>query len=258
MRESLLKVQEEIPFNNFTWILQQAGIPFPKELGGDCVLQSRGLVERLREKGFGANYLRASGSLHVAVAAKAEDELFYLDPFLIQEEPVSITKAMAKEDPEYGVARPKVEGVFSRVSVERFADECIAVSLSRFDPERGRQARAGRGVLYSLQSAVDKLGSGEGLLGGGAPDILALRVLDGDDLLSIKRSALSTGEFEVGTLGKKEYSVSSVDDLSGEQEKLVLNIARLVGVEVSALMDAFAETSRVLRKTRCLEVKEVR
>ncbi|MCX6734746.1 MAG: hypothetical protein NTZ25_02425 [Candidatus Peregrinibacteria bacterium] len=258
MRESLLKAQEEIPFNNFTWILQQAGKPFPKELGGDCVLQSRRLVEMLRGKGMSAKYLRASGSLHVAVVARSEDELFYLDPFLIQEEPVSITKAMAKEEPEYGEARPKVEGVFSRVSVERFADECIAVSLSRFDPERGRQARVGRGVLYGLQSAVDKLGSGEGLVGGGAPDILALRVLDGDDLLSIKRAALSTGEFEVGTLGKEEYSVSSVDELGGEQEKLVLNIARLVGVEVSALMDAFAETSRILRKIRCVDGKAVR
>lgn len=258
MKESLLKVQEEIPFNNFTWILQRAGIPFPKELGGDCVLQSRRLAETLKERGVSAKYLRASGSLHVAVAAKREDELFYLDPFLIQEEPVSITRVMAKEEPEHGKARPKIEGVFSRVSVERFAEECIAVRLSRFDPEIGRQARVGRGVLYGLQSAVEDLGLGEGLASGGAPEVLALRVLDGDDLLTIKRSALSTGEFEVGTLGKEEYLVSSVDDLNGEQEKLVLNIARLVGVEVSALMDAFAKTSRVLRKTRCLEVKEVR
>lgn len=258
MRESLLETRGAVPFNNFTGILNSAGISFPPELGGDCIAQSKHLVRGLREKGVEAKYLQASGSLHVAVLSRVGEELFYLDPFLLQDEAISITRSFNERVAMAGTALPVIGGNPARISVETNDGNVIAVNAARFVSETGRYSSIGRGNLYNTGRAVEELAPGVGWSGGTPPGTLALRVSAGEDVFGIRRETFSRASFSVGRLGHSDYFVESADALAGEAEEMVLEIAQLIKVEASVIFDKLAETSRICMRRSGMRTDGVR
>ncbi|MDO8574397.1 MAG: hypothetical protein Q7R86_02115 [bacterium] len=260
MRESLLKTQDEVPFNNFTGILRGAGVGFPPELGGDCVVQARQLVDRLREKGVGASYLEAVDKKHIAVVASCGEELFYLDPLLYQDEPSSLTAAFKKGVASVVRARPMVNSHPSKVTVAGTSSQAFDVSAASLWREVGFYSSFW-GSRFSLGKKFDELPVGYREPTAVPPSTFLLRVLNGKgEVLEIRRPAYAKEKFSVGRMEGIRYAETSAEELSGnaEAEAIVLEIARLIGVEASVILDKMAEATRVCMKRQAMRTEGVR
>ena len=181
MRESLMKTQNEVPFNNFTGFLRGDGIDSPEELGGDCVVQARHLAGGLSERGYGVKYVVATENKHVAVVANDEGRLFYLDPCIYQDEPSSLSEAFRKATTSIVSARPVVKGLPSRVSVFGTSSSAFYVSAS------SEMKREDGGSLYcsfwqsgfDLSEVLDEPPAPYVFKEKSSPSTFLLRVLDG-------------------------------------------------------------------------------
>lgn len=95
MKESLTSTLHDIPYNSFAPFILQNGGELPSEMGGNCVRQNEFLSSRLLERGYITAYISCEigqGNVHYASTCFDGKELFYLDPFAFQKDPVSLTK----------------------------------------------------------------------------------------------------------------------------------------------------------------------
>lgn len=129
--ECLREVVSEVPFNNFGRILEANGEDVPPEIGGNCVHQSKILVDKLRSLGIEASYLKVDVGTHVAVLAKLEGEEFYCDPFLAQSAPLSITKAFSDRAKQTVDGIDVDRGIKSQSSLEVTGRDNFRVYLSK-------------------------------------------------------------------------------------------------------------------------------
>ncbi len=129
--ECLREVVSEVPFNNFGRILEANGEDVPPEIGGNCVHQSKILVDKLRSLGIEASYLKVDVGTHVAVLAKLDGEEFYCDPFLAQSGPLSITKAFSDRAKQTVDGIDVDRGIKSQSSLEVTGRDNFRVYLSK-------------------------------------------------------------------------------------------------------------------------------
>lgn len=98
MKEELIKIAKEVPYNSFGPFLVSDAIPYNSRLGGNCVLQNRMLTELLFQSGYkDVSYISTTeGITHYATLCSEGNSLYYLDPFILQKEPLSLSKLFSK------------------------------------------------------------------------------------------------------------------------------------------------------------------
>jgi hypothetical protein len=261
MREALLQTQNEVPFNNFTGFLSGDGVDFPKELGGDCLVQAKHLAEGLKEKGVGVKYLVANENNHVAVLASDGEGLFYLDPCIYQDAPSSLAEAFKKATTSVVSARPIVGGLPSRVSVFGTSPSVFCASAA------SEMKREDGGSLYcsfwqnsfDLSASVEEPPAPYVFAPTKSPSTFLLRVLDGKgSVLELRRDAFSKEVFSVGSMEAFDHIETTADALCGEAEARVLEIAKLVNLEAMVLLETMAAASRLAMKRKGMGVEGVR
>lgn len=93
MSDALAKTNQQVPFNTFSKVLAAFGNEStPTELGGDCRVQVRHLVNNLSELTMPPKVVTDSvRQHHFAIRQIIEDKIFLLDPSLMSD-PINITK----------------------------------------------------------------------------------------------------------------------------------------------------------------------
>lgn len=114
MREEFNAVKMEVPFAEFPLILERRGLQADPEFGGDCIYQGAILAERLRAAGSDVDFIKDLDSRHISVLARDGKRDFYMDTYLLHQEPVDISDL--KELGEKTVdALPIIEGNPSKI-----------------------------------------------------------------------------------------------------------------------------------------------
>lgn len=101
LSDALVETVRSFPYNSFGKILLAEGMNYPANLGGNCVMQSRDLTRRIRERINGApiSYITATERPHWVVIVENEGvQRYMLDPFLMHTYPIDMIRAEA----EYG------------------------------------------------------------------------------------------------------------------------------------------------------------
>lgn len=130
LNAALLKIQREVPFNNFRRYLaaEKLDKDLPVTLGGACVYQLRKLANELTSVEGEESYVEERGGLHTALIKKVPEtgDRYYLDPFLLHKEPVNLDEIIRTK-------RPKVLNVYPQLLTEKQATlELRPSGLQRF------------------------------------------------------------------------------------------------------------------------------
>ena len=93
LKESLY----EVPYNSCTTAMDAVGDTTPIKFGGNCLHQSRILRDKIKKTlpGVKISYLIDEGYHHALLVGDADTGLFYLDPYLMQLEAVSVPSSPA-------------------------------------------------------------------------------------------------------------------------------------------------------------------
>lgn len=115
---ALLKVQREVPFNNFCRYLaaEKLDKDLPVTLGGACVYQLRKLAKELTSVEGEESYVEEKGGLHTALIKRVPEtgDRHYLDPFLLHKEAINLDEILRTK-------RPKALNVYPQLLTERQA-----------------------------------------------------------------------------------------------------------------------------------------
>lgn len=118
LNAALLKVEREVPFNNFRRYLAAERLDkgLPAALGGACVYQLKKLALELTGVEGEEAYVEERGGLHTALIKKdpSTGNRFYLDPFLLHKEPINLDAMLAGR-------RPQVFNVYPQLITEKQA-----------------------------------------------------------------------------------------------------------------------------------------
>lgn len=234
MKEALLHTQREVPFNNFSNILEEAKEDVPPGLGGDCVVQADHLEKGLKERGYTPRRVRAVNSRHVALVCNSEEgEPYYLDPFLLHDDPISLGQAFGERSMVEVGAKPVVSGRPTKVIIRGMELDCFEVASLGYREGEGEYLPSWR-ALYSLrQSGID-----DGSKPWGVPTLITLRVAeDAGGVLNIKKKVGSSqNEFFIGRVGERHVKVTELD-ANEEARKYMDAISRAVKVEAKSVLE---------------------
>ena len=132
---SLQETVREVPFNSFGKILLADGQEYPRQLGGNCVLQNRALTDKLAAANITElQYITAQEKPHWVSLARddgfSQGDTFMMDPFILHDEPLNISKAMRDGELIQDVHPLHVpNGVPSKVRAVKTADQVMEVQL---------------------------------------------------------------------------------------------------------------------------------
>ena len=243
LQEALLETQKEIPFNNFSRVLREAGESVPGALGGGCIVQAGHLSEKLKDRGFDPKCLKAVQATHFAVVCSTRAGLHYMDPFLLQREPSLLPtdyRAGYKNEVD---ARPVVSGHPTKVVLEGLRGGYFTVETTGYKEEHGVYTSTWN-AFFDPKKATEGLPSAEEAPSS-FPTQLVLRVPEeGGGVLNIRKKVGSErGAFLTGRVGHKNLRVDQ-GRIGEEEGRCLETIAQLVNVEVMeilAKMEAAAE-----------------
>lgn len=233
MKEALLHTQREVPFNNFSNILAEVNEDVPAGMGGDCVFQAAHLEKGLGERGYEPRRIRAVNSRHIALICREGGDSYYLDPFLLHNDPISLGQVFGAQSKAEVGAKPVVSGNPGKVVVRGMESECFEVASLGYKEGEGEYVPTWRALYNLRQKNVE-----DGPTPWGVPTIITLRVAEeAGGILNIKkRVGFSQKEFFIGRVGERHVKVTELD-ANEEAIKYMNAISEAVRVEARSILE---------------------
>lgn len=155
MKDRLQQTQIEVPYFSGAKLILNAGKNCPPQLGGNCIFENNHLAGLLRKDGYSPSFISVSNErVHYATLCRENGELYYLDPFLLSEEPINLSEIFQSQESKIYDALPVVDGCPSKVVVKATGTKTFTVSL--FGHRNGKQIHI-RNHHYDLLDQVDQL-----------------------------------------------------------------------------------------------------
>jgi hypothetical protein len=145
-KEAVDQVQQQVPFNNMTYLFQHAGIETPPALGGNC----SHMVERVKElcaseRDLVLRSIQAEDYCHEAVVCEdSSGEMFFADPSFYMTELVSLPQLFKKGGRRVR-SFPRYLSMWTESKFEPKSSTCFGVKRVLF----GHHAMGG--YTYDLQ-----------------------------------------------------------------------------------------------------------
>ncbi len=127
------------------------GREYPEQFGGNCVFMTRQLTRKLLESGLAPQYIFASNRTHWSAVCREGKHTYQLDPFLLHEEPIPISKIIQNGKQAVFDAHPIVNGHPSKIAVQPKSAHEFSVSVSGF---RGETYQTFRRYEYDLRQTL--------------------------------------------------------------------------------------------------------
>ncbi|MBT7702932.1 hypothetical protein HN748_01730 [Candidatus Peregrinibacteria bacterium] len=112
---NLPKFEQQIPYNNFSFLLRDAGYEVPMEWGDHCFGRAQILGDVAKEIGLDVRYGMTECFGHIGVITERRGNLHYTDPSLAQITPIPLHNVLEDDGLEEVEAFPFVRGFPSRV-----------------------------------------------------------------------------------------------------------------------------------------------
>lgn len=193
MRQSLIDIQERIPFNSFASTLLAAGDDVPMRLGRNCVGQARALANELERKGYAPSFvnLARDKGTHYAVLVEEDSDLYYLDASAMHEEPVNLTRLFADRVTKTVGSRPNILGRASALSVVPQSNGRFFVSKTVYS---GNETYVPLQYDFDLETRSKSLPRDDDqYIAALEREILLLRVLDEDGGFTVLKQPIYQG-----------------------------------------------------------------
>jgi hypothetical protein len=158
LETALEETVHEVPFNSFGKILLADGEEYPRQLGGNCVLQNRILTEKLASAGVaGLQYTTAKEKPHWVSLARddgfSEGDLFMMDPFVMHNSPINMTEVMRSGQVQQAVHPLNVpNGVSSHILAKAIGSQEIEVQLHAPRPNNPASTKHVMTYTYDLST----------------------------------------------------------------------------------------------------------
>lgn len=242
MKEALQEVIKEVPFNNFTPILEVYGRTFPEALGGNCIYLVSRLVAKINERVLGSSsfLMDRETEHHATMVEIPTGQRFFLDPYLMQQEPLDLGDAILNGRTVTSAAWPEGEKFIHRVSLTPGSNGRFKITKETKSRGAGVWEPVVEDYEYDPSQAISTLSappkiSSAALLN---PRKLVLKVFTGQSEVSMIRSVTDPDRsVRFKSFGKLEK------DPQGAIEKAT-------GNSREAIIDLMEETIGLLNSTK--------
>jgi hypothetical protein len=245
MKEALQSTLYDVPYNSFAPFILHNKESVPPEMGGNCVRQNEVLSSKLLEKGYNPSYISCEigkGNIHYASICFDGNELFYLDPFAFQKDPISLTKMFRTGREVVCDAYPVSNEKACKLALKPTGKSTFTVSLYRPNPNDSGKDRLAFCYSYDLRDRLEWLPQADSKIFIRRQKQLVLRVLRSSGQITDIRLHQQTGNLEIvkadGDMRLRRFRQNKPREAVSFHEELA-EITKRLRVRVCDVFDTF-------------------